>query len=79
MASTAKAIAETAALGDELWFFGGISSAVPPLYSAELWRFDTRSATWLQFPKPGSPPALEGSVMCAVCCSAHGSHMPCDA
>ena len=77
MASTAKSIAETAALGDQVWIFGGISSAVPPVYSSELWTFDMHTATWSQFAKAGSPPALEGSVMCAVCCSAPQLHMPC--
>ena len=76
MASTAKSIAETAALGDQVWIFGGISSAVPPVYSSELWTFDMHTATWSQVAKAGSPPALEGSVMCAVCCSAPQLHMP---
>jgi hypothetical protein len=79
MASTAKSIAETAALGDQVWIFGGISSAVPPVYSAELWTFDMHTAAWSQIAKAGSPPALEGSVMCAVCCSAPQLHMPCNA
>lgn len=69
MASTAKSIAETAALGDQVWIFGGISSGVPPAYSSELWTFDTHTTAWSQVDKAGSPPALEGSVMCAVCCS----------
>ena len=66
MAATGKSIAETAALGDQMWIFGGISSAVPPVYSSMLWKFDARSATWTQVDKPASPPALEGSAMCAV-------------
>ena len=70
MASTAKSIAETAALGDQMWIFGGISSGVPPTYSSQLWTFDTHTATWTQVYRAGNPPALEGSSMCAVCCPA---------
>ena len=71
MASTSKSLAETAALGDQLWIFGGIASAVPPTYSAELWMFDVRSSTWTQEEATGGPPALEGSAMCAVRCWPH--------
>ena len=67
MASTHQPLAETAALGDDLWIFGGIETA-PSSYSSELWSYSVRTAAWTKVTPVGGggPAALEGSAMCSV-------------
>ena len=67
MAATHQPLAETAALGDDLWIFGGIETA-PSSYSSELWSYSVRTAAWTKVTPVGGggPAALEGSAMCSV-------------
>ena len=51
---------------DTIWMYGGISSAVPLNYSAELWSFTASSGVWEIAQHGNSPPPLVGSAMCAV-------------
>ena len=63
MAATHQPLAETAALGDDLWIFGGIETA-PSSYSSELWSYSVRTAAWTKVTPVGGggPAALEGSA-----------------
>ena len=54
-------------LTDVLWMFGGISSAQPVNYSAELWGYTASSRSWsLDATTNNRPPALVGSTMCSI-------------
>ena len=55
MAATHQPLAETAALGDDLWIFGGIETA-PSSYSSELWSYSVRTAAWTKVTPVGGLP-----------------------
>jgi N-acetylneuraminic acid mutarotase len=58
-----------AQLEQRIWMYGGVSSASPLNYSAELWAYTTSSKQWDRAAGPtaaNAPPELIGATMCAV-------------